>query len=356
MGVWNSTMDNRVFIARCDTYEVAEAAVNRVLDAFGGATAILCGKKNVLIKPNLVMPRKPEAGATTHPAIVSAVCAAFVKAGAVVSIIDSTGAPHRKSVLRMLYGRSGMIQAAEVSGAVLSYNVKSRTVSVPNGRILKEVTLLAPVLDADLVITIGKAKTHSSMAMTGCTKNLYGCVPGLGKPALHSKFPVREDFAGVLVDICEAVAPGFSILDGVLGMEGAGPTGGDPKYLGVIAGGFNSYTIDLAQCHLMGLRIDTAHIIAEAASRGLAPCDPRQLEWLGDDPEALRQQFIPAVRQNGGAVPAILENCIGCGACARICPQKCIAIKARKAVITTKDCIRCYCCHEFCPSKAIGIE
>ena len=348
--------DNRVFIAQCDTYDGAQAAVDRVLAGFGGAAAILDGRKSVLVKPNLIMPKKPEAAVTTHPAVVAAIAAAFVKAGACVSLIDSTGGPHSKAVLKLLYGKCGMTGAAEQSGAVLSFNTKSRTVSIPGGRVLQKVKLLAPVLDAELVVSAAKAKTHGMMSMTGCSKNLFGCVPGTGKPMLHRKFSKREDFAGALVDICQAVNPGFSILDGVWGMEGAGPTGGDPKHLRVVAGGPNPYAVDLAQCHLMGLRTDSVGTIAEAAARGLAPSDPALLEWLGDDPAPLRRYFLPAVRHKGDAVPRILRHCVGCGDCARICPQKCIAIRDRKAVINEKDCIRCYCCHEFCPFKAVSLE
>ena len=349
-------MDTRVFIAECDTYDQAQAAVDRVLDAFGGAAAILDGKKRVLVKPNLIMPKKPDAAATTHPAVMAAVCAAFVKAGAEVSIIDSTGGPHNKAVLKVLYSKCGMEQAAKQSGAVLSYNTKSRTVSIPGGRVIKEVSLLAPVLDAELVLSVAKAKTHGMQAMTGCMKNLFGCVPGLSKPNLHRKYPNRPDFAGMLVDVCETINPGFSILDGIWGMEGAGPTGGDPKHLRVIAGGVNPYAVDLAQCHLMGLRRDSVHSIAEAAGRGLAPDDPAQLTWLGDDPAPLRANFLPAVKHKGDVVPSIKENCIGCGDCVRICPQKCMEIQGKKAVITAQNCIRCYCCHEFCPVKAVALE
>ncbi|MDR1669659.1 MAG: DUF362 domain-containing protein [Oscillospiraceae bacterium] len=346
-------MDTRVFLARCDTYEQADSAVERVLDAFGGAAAILAGRKRVLVKPNLIMPKKPDAAATTHPAVVAAVCAAFVKAGADVAIIDSTGGPHSKAVLKMLYSRCGMEDAARQSGARLSYDTRSRTVETPDGRVIQKITLLAPVLGAELVVSVGKAKTHGMMSMTGCSKNLFGCVPGLGKPNLHRKYPNRKDFAGMLVDVCERINPGFSVLDGVWGMEGAGPTGGDPKHLRVIAGGFNPYAIDLAQCHLMGLRRDSVYSLAEAASRGLAPEAPEQLTWLGDDPEPLRTQFLPAIKHKKDAVPEILPNCAGCGDCARICPQKCIAIQDKKAVVDGDSCIRCYCCHEFCPAKAI---
>ena len=346
-------IETRVFIARCDEYDQAAHAVGRVLDAFGGASAILGGRKRVLVKPNLLLPRKPDGAATTHPAVVEAVCTAFVKAGAAVSVIDSTGVPHSKMVLKMLFGKCGMTEAAERSGAALSFNTSSRTVTVPDGRAVKKLELLVPVLDADLVISVGKAKTHSFMAMTGCMKNLFGCIPGLGKPNMHRKFPKREDFAAMLVDVCGRVNPGFSILDGVWGMEGPGPSGGEPKRLGAIVGGFSPYAVDLAQCQLMGLRLDSVYTIREAASRGLAPDDPALLTWLGDDPESFRTNFKPAVRHKNDAIPAIMDNCTGCGDCARVCPQKCIVIKDRKAVVDEKACIRCYCCHEFCPAKAV---
>jgi len=349
-------MDKRVFIAKCDDYEHAAAAIGRVLDAFGGAEAILAGRKRVLVKPNLIMPRKPDDAATTHPAVIAAICAAFVKAGADVSIIDSTGGPHTKMVLRMLYGKCGMKLAAEQSGAELSYDTSVKKVTFPEGRVIKELELLAPVMDAELVISAAKAKTHGFMSMTGCVKNMFGCIPGLSKPMQHRKNSKREDFAAMLVDLCLRIAPGLSILDGVYGMEGAGPTGGDPKRLGLIMGGFSPFAMDLAQCYLMGLRIDSVYTIREAASRGLAPDDPGSLAWLGDDPGPLRTSFRPAVKHKNDAVPAITDKCAGCGDCIRVCPMKCIALVEGKAVINGRECIRCYCCHEFCAFKAILLE
>lgn len=349
-------MDARVFIAGCESYTQAAAAVERVLDAFGGASAILDGRKRVLVKPNLVMPRKPDGATTTHPAVVEAVCSAFVKAGAAVTIIDSTGGPHTAVILKMLYGKCGMTEAAKKSGAELSFDTSSRTAAIAGGRILQKLEFLTPVLDAELVVSVAKAKTHGMAAMSGCVKNLFGCVPGLGKPNMHRRFPKREDFAAMLVDLCQFVNPGFSILDGVWGMEGAGPTGGEPKHLGVIAGGISPYAVDLAQCYLMGLRLDSVYTIKEAASRGIAPETPSQLTWLGDNPEPLRQNFKPAVRHKNDAVPVIKSNCAGCGDCARICPQGCITIQDGKANINGKDCIRCYCCHEFCQKKAISLD
>jgi len=121
-------------------------------------------------------------------------------------------------------------------------------------------------------------------------------------------------------------------------------------------GGVSPYAMDLAQCHMMGLRTDSVYTIKEAASRGLAPDKPELLAWLGDEPEPLRTSFKPAVAHKNDAVPTIMTSCVGCGDCTRVCPKKCITINERKAVINGKECIRCYCCHEFCPVKAISLD
>jgi len=355
-------MESRVFIADCDDYDIGRvtAAVERILDAYGGAKSIMDmqpnGGRKVLVKPNILIPKKPEDAATTHPAVVAAVCSAFIKAGADVSVIDSTGGPHTKMVLRLLYGKTGIKKAAKSCGAKLSFDTSSRLVSGPDGRILRQFDVLSPVFDADLVISLAKAKTHGFMIMTGCVKNLFGCVPGLGKPRLHRRFPEREDFAAMLVDVCLGINPGFCFLDAVYGMEGAGPVSGDPKHVGALLGGFSPFAVDLAQCYLMGMRTDSVFTVQEAISRGLIPDSPEELDWLGDDPVQYRRSFKPASINKNNSVPLILSNCIGCGDCARICPMHCIEIHNRLAVISEKDCIKCYCCHEFCPVKAINLD
>lgn len=351
-------MDTRVFLSECKEYqpEQVNIAVKRIFDEFGGAGSILGDGKKVLVKPNVLMPKKPEDAATTHPLVVESVCREFINAGADVTIIDSTGGPHTKFVLRLLYGKTGIKKAAKNVGAKASFDTSSRTVEYPEGQIIKKFDVLSPVLDADLVISLAKAKTHGFMKMTGCVKNLFGCIPGLGKPLLHGKYPKHEDFAAMLVDVCGYIKPGFSILDAVYGMEGAGPTAGNPKYVGAVLGGFSPFAVDLAQSYLMGMRADSIYTICNAAMRGLAPDTPESLIWLGDDPEKLRTSFKPARTNKANIVPKIMENCTGCGDCVRICPGKCMKIQKRKAIVDAKGCIRCYCCHEFCAEQAIEID
>ncbi len=47
------------------------------------------------------------------------------------------------------------------------------------------------------------------------------------------------------------------------------------------------------------------------------------------------------------------NNCIGCGICNSVCPQKCIDVLRPPAVINQNHCLRCGRCAENCPQRAI---
>ena len=53
------------------------------------------------------------------------------------------------------------------------------------------------------------------------------------------------------------------------------------------------------------------------------------------------------------------KKCIGCGACATVCPASCISIsdnkKYRILIINVANCIYCGLCGEVCPEKAITL-
>ncbi len=370
-------MDRSVFLAACGSYEPAEvnAAVHRCLDHFGGAASLVRPGMRVVLKPNLLMPQRPESATTTHPAVMAALAREFAAAGAQVILAESPGGPFNGPLLRILYRVCGMEALEGIPGVSLNTDSESRETALPDGLAVTSLPIIAPVLDAGFVVSAAKMKTHGFAYATGAVKNLFGVVPGLTKAALHARFPDPALFSRMLVDLCEFVRPGFSIVDGVIGMEGMGPSGGTPKKAGVLVASLNPYAADLACARIMGFTSAKVPVLVEASARGLIPGSADHLDWHGDPLDRFATFFRPATRKLPGdgmfllprsarawihrrysPFPGILPNCIGCGKCAEICPQQVIAIRDRRAAIAYDDgCIKCYCCHEICPVQAIDL-
>jgi len=374
-------MEKRVYIAGCTDYNETNVrnAVRSALTAFGGADAFHVRGKRVLLKVNLLSANNPDRAVTTHPEVVSAIAAEFVSAGADVIIADSPGGPYTVQTLRRVYAACGMDRAATASGAALNYDTSHRRVSFPEGKYAKEFDIITPVLDADMVVSVAKLKTHGLAYYTGAVKNLFGTIPGLEKASYHSRYPNKFRFNGVLVDICQFIKPQISFVDGVIGMEGDGPSGGKPKHVGIIGAALNPYALDMAMCDLVSLPISLVPVLTEAIKQKLAPANVSDIEYLGESPVAFRTQFEPAAGGKGGGLgafiarnilpgkvrervsmalaswPVMNAKCIACGKCAEICPRRVISIKDKRAVPDYSGCIRCYCCHEICPVQAIDL-
>lgn len=372
-----TTKDQTVSLIACSSYDQMKVddAISQLLSQYGGAVNLAGGKK-VLIKPNLLMARAPDDVTTTHPAIVSALVRAFMAAGCKVTIADSCGGPYNVSVLKRLYRITGMEAVAEKTGAELNFDIASQEMEYQGGKRIGKIPVIAPVHDAEFVVSVAKMKTHGLTRYTGAVKNLFGVVPGLTKPLFHSKFPDMTAFCEMIVDLCELVSPGFSVLDGIVGMQGKGPSGGLPKHAGVILGGCNPHAVDLAALRVMGFDPQSVPTVADAISRGFIPQNAKELIYQGDDPSKFELHFNPPPGKTPGTFvrwmpkrfqkplerwfvpyPYIMINkCVGCGDCARTCPMHTIDICEKKAKIHYDKCVKCYCCHELCPVRAIEFK
>ena len=335
----------------------------------------------ILVKPNMLSRSAPDKAVTTHPAVVEAVLVVLKEMGAKgenIIVGDSGGGPSNPALHSASYKTCGFADVAARHGAGIYTKYETVTVKT-DGRTVKEFELLSPAVNSDLVINLPKFKTHVMTGMSCGVKNLFGCVPGLKKAEFHMRFPDKENFAGMLVDLCETVKPSLTIVDAVVGMEGDGPAGGTPLPLDMLIAGENPYYIDLAVCNMMGFDSLQPPVMAEVIKRGLAPAQLpddclrgdvqlyRKLENFrlpqsyridfGDRvPRALRWA-TPAVEKFLAPKPKIKKaDCIGCGKCRDICPQNAIKVVNKKAIIDYNGCIKCFCCHEMCPVKAIDVK
>ena len=370
---------NKVYLYKAANYEDKTAistAVENILNA-SAAFGALEANANILIKPNLLTGNTPQACVTTHPAVLRAVILALQARGYNnITVADSSGGPASAALMRAVYRRSGLEAVCIETG--VQFYVDANGYETPcDGKVVRTFTLLEPLRSAPFVINLPKFKTHMLTTVSGAVKNLFGCVPGLLKAEFHTRFTSRELFGEMLVDLAQLIKPQLTIMDAVMGMEGDGPAGGEPRLVGLIIGGENIYNIDLVVTHLMGIEPAAVPTIVAAEKRGLAPArasddmlegDVKQLYTIAGykPPKSyarinttnMRLSFMaPAITKIIAPKPKILKKkCIGCGRCAEICAAGAVKVVDDVAKIDYTKCIKCFCCHEICPAKAIDMK
>jgi NAD-dependent dihydropyrimidine dehydrogenase PreA subunit len=242
--------------------------------------------------------------------------------------------------------------------------------------------LIRHLFDADLVINLPKAKTHGQMVLTAAVKNSFGAVIGMEKAQWHFRAGRSpEDFARLLVHIHALVAPRLSILDGVIGMEGNGPSAGDPRSLGFLLASTDAHALDAVLARMWGLAPHQVFTLAVARDLGVLPAfDQIDVVGVPLDELVVRPPWRLArpspLRGFGGPawLSSLLERlmtlrpeidrgaCVACGECARVCAAHAIALTSDSAppgppvTIDRDQCISCFCCQEMCPEGAIRVS
>jgi len=370
-----------VYLASCDSYDpgkLTDILKNAFLSV--GLTEELIRGKKVVIKPNLVLAKKPDFGATTHPATVNACVNVLAEMGAESIILaDSPGGPYNQANLALVY------RVCELAGCAsdkltLNDDYTWKNVQYPKADKAKNFHCITPVYDADVIVDLCKLKTHSLTTLSGAVKNLFGIIPGVEKFEMHSTYPKIEDFSSMLVDLAQFITEGktfVAVCDGIIGMEGNGPTHGVAKKADLMLVSRSPFALDVAAEHIIGADGEVV-MLNEAAKRGLVNRSFDEIELIGDAdcpvlnfarPDSDAGKFLRNLGSfMGGRLaeffevkPRILEKqCIGCGKCAESCPRHTISITKNKnkkiARINYKNCIRCYCCQELCPIGAVGIK
>ncbi len=365
--------DQRVVILQCESYADAFEAVQTGLSLLGGLTVFTQPGETLLLKPNLLLGDKPERGSTTNPAFFEVVAKVLQAEGLRLMYGDSPGFGTPQATVQS----SGLKEIADELGIELAGFINGQDVPNPDGELLKVFHLAAGLEQVDGVINLPKFKTHGLMRLTGATKNLFGCLPGVQKAGFHTRLQDEFKFAQMLVDLAEKIAPRLHIMDAVLGMEGNGPRNGTVRKVGAILISTNPYALDYCVAQMMNLDPVLVPTLAVAVERKLF--NPETVEILGDGVELFFMPDFDVNRSRASTTglhgfyvdwfknwvtprPVIdPAKCTKCGRCVRVCPVEPKALSFKQGrndppVHAYNRCIRCYCCQEMCPEEAISIE
>lgn len=364
-------MREKVSICFADTYEYGKLreAVQALLEPLGGINAFVNSGETVLLKPNMLSAKHPDAAVTTHPVLVRVLADLVREAGATVLIGDSPGIGGFERVAE----RTGIALAAEQSNSrLVPFN---DSIELQGHGVFRRISLAQAYWEADKVINIPKLKTHEMMNMTCAVKNLFGAVVGTEKAGWHLKAGhSREQFARLLLDIYMLKKPVLNIVDAVVCMEGDGPGSGDPVTLNALIAGVNALAVDLIAAEMAGIPAELLYVEQEARKMGLYGADRQQITTVGEPPEKFSvkpfrlpkgsdlQFGLPGFLKKGlrrylTTLPSVdREHCVLCGICRDACPPRAITIKNSALSIDYGRCIRCWCCRELCPHDAMGIR
>jgi len=131
------------------------------------------------------------------------------------------------------------------------------------------------------ILHLPTVKTHGHAVMTGSVKNSFG---GLLKEVRHYAHKYMHE---VLVDLLymqrELHPAVFTVMDGTVAGDGAGPRTMIPRIKNLLLAASDSVAIDAIAARLMGFDPLSIPFLRMAHERGLGVADPRHIELVGDD-------------------------------------------------------------------------
>lgn len=218
-----------------------DEAVSELLERLDWTSVIKEGS-SVVIKLNLCeFDPKKVASANTSPELVRSLCSALKKRTSDITLVE---AHSYRAPAELAFESTGIYRVAEEVGVNIVNLSKAKCIDICHPLLG---TMPEILFKADVFITMPVLKTHALTYFTGALKNQWGCVPRYDRISLH------HSLDQLLVDLNHLLKPKLSIMDGILCMEGRGPTNGKPRRLDIIIGSKDPVALDATAMRLTGL-------------------------------------------------------------------------------------------------------
>jgi uncharacterized protein (DUF362 family)/Pyruvate/2-oxoacid:ferredoxin oxidoreductase delta subunit len=340
----------------------------------GGMRSLVGRGDLVLIKPNLVVPRTSNSGITTDLTILEETVSQVIGEGGKPVIGESSSIGFDQDLTSFILGVRRL--AGRLGVRLMNFDkAPLKKFTAPDNAIVRKIKLPQIIEDADLIINIPKMKTHELTGITVGLKNVLGFLPGKKKQWAHM---ISLDQA--IVDLNKIIGCGFTIVDGLIGMEGNGPALGTAVESKTIIAGRNPVYVDEVACRAMS--VDPLKVKHMKLAMEQLPYRENGVRLLGSlkpkrfDTPARSRIFHLAERliftlnyllyskftAGGDALPRrsrlrtrlpkiLPTKCTGCGNCAEVCPTN--AIDPSTGKINLDRCLNCMICADQCDKNAI---
>ncbi len=194
-------------------------AARAAVALLGGMGRFVKTGQNVVIKPNMSFARGPDSAANTHPDVVREVLIMCKEAGAArVRVLDHSLHDPKKAL-----ELSGILAACEgVEPGICHHLLQEdqyREDKIAKGLEMRRNAFMHDVLDADVLIAVPVAKSHSGAGVSLSLKGQMGLIKD--RHIMHSQYNLHTS----IVDLNSHIKPHLAIIDATRVLTTNGPGG-----------------------------------------------------------------------------------------------------------------------------------
>ena len=291
-------------------YGTDAAGMTAELMGRADVASLLAPGARVTIKPNLVVARPADGGATTHPQIVEGIISYLHGQGVRdITIAEGSwvGADTRRA-----YEACGYTALAKKYGVKLTDTKHDKAVTV-KGAYFDGLKICESAFDTDFLINVPVLKGHCQTGLTCCLKNLKGLIPDSEKRRYHS-----AGLSKPIAALGAAIKPHLHIIDSICG-DLDFEEGGTPVESNRVMLGFDPVLLDSYCASLIGYHPDDIGYLRLARDYGAGkyyygsdPSDPdRVIELNADRKPLMGRARSPGTRKYA----AMIEEDGACSAC-----------------------------------------
>jgi uncharacterized protein (DUF362 family) len=255
---------------------------------------------HIAIKPNLVVAKTADSGATTHIELIEGVID-YLQAHGRYDITIMEGSWVGDSTKRA-FAVCGFDRLAKKKGVRL-LDLKGDSYQTYDG-----IRVCDAAMKADYLINMPVLKGHCQTTVTCALKNMKGVIPDAEKRRFHA-----QGLHQPIAKLATIIRPNLTIVDGICG-DLDFEEGGNPVPMNRVMIGCDSVLIDACVCRMMGVDVSEVPYIELAARLGAGSMD-FQDDTLVELNDASGAGKMPPLSRRARALGKHVDAREACSAC-----------------------------------------